>query len=102
MNLVMRQVNNFVAIGERVRRLGRSRYRYENWPEGQWLEHGAEGTVIEYHPESPAVRINGEYFEALPPYAVVQWDLGEAARTCINPEDEGEQWEHITEGGEKW
>lgn len=89
----------FILMGERVRFIGASKYRYETWPEGKWLEHGVTGTVIEYHPESPAVRIKGEYFEALPPYAVVQWDLGAESKTAIDAEDEGDRWERI--GGEQ-
>jgi len=83
----------FIKVGERVRFIGSSRSRYGSWPEGKWLEYGVTGTVTEYHPESPEVRVKGEIFEALPPYAVVTWDLGAAAKTVINPEDEGERWE---------
>ena len=85
----------FVKVGERVRVIGSSRYRYESWPKDKWLEYGVTGTVTEYHPESPEVRIRGEIFEALPQYAVVSWDLGGAADTCIDPEDEGKRWERI-------
>ena len=86
----------FIKVGERVRFIDpRSKYRYETWPEGKWLEYGVTGTVIEYHPESPEVRIRGEIFEAIPPYAVVRWDLGGAADTAIDPTDEGKRWERI-------
>lgn len=85
----------FINVGERVRFIGSSKYRYETWPEGKWLEYGVAGTVTEYHPEHPEVRIRGEIFEALPPYAVVRWDLGGDADTAIDPEDEGSRWERI-------
>lgn len=85
----------FIQVGERVRAIGEGKYRYENWPEGKWLEAGVTGMVVEYHPEHPSVRIKGEYFEALPPYAVVRWDLGEEVRTCIDADNEGSRWERI-------
>ena len=85
----------FVKVGERVRFIGSSRSRYGRWPEGKWLEHGVTGTVSEYHPESPAVTVGGELFEAIPPYAVVRWDLGGESDTCIDSEDEGKRWERI-------
>lgn len=86
----------FIRVGERVRYIGSSRRRFETWPEGAWLEYGVTGTVKEYHPEHPAVRVGGEYFEALPPYAVVRWDFG--GETAIDPDDEGKRWERINEG----
>lgn len=89
-------VKPFVKVGERVRFIGSSRSRYERWPEGKWLEHGVTGTVSEYHPESPAVTVGGELFEAIPPYAVVRWDLGGESDTCIDSEDEGKRWERIS------
>jgi len=83
----------FIKVGERVRFIGSSRGRYETWPKDAWLEKGVTGTVKEYHPEQPAVRVGGEYFEALPPYAVVRWDFG--GDTVIDPDDEGKRWERI-------
>jgi len=80
----------FIRVGERVRYIGSSRGRYETWPEGAWLEYGVTGTVKEYHPEQPAVRVGREYFEAIPPYAVVRWDFG--GETVIDPDDEGKRW----------
>lgn len=85
----------FIKVGERVRFIASSKYRYETWPKDKWLEYSVSGTVIEYHPESPEVRIRGEIFEALPPYAIVRWDLGGSADTVIDPDDEGERWERI-------
>jgi hypothetical protein len=83
----------FVRIGERVRYVGTSRYRYETWPKAAWLESGVTGTVTEYHPGQPAVWIRGEYFEAIEPYAVVTWDSG--GKTAIHAEGEGKDWERI-------
>lgn len=88
--------NQFIKVDERVRFIGTSRGRFETWPEGKWLEYGVTGTVKEYHPESPAVTVRGEYFEALPPYAVARWDFG--GETVIDPEDEGKRWERIKKG----
>ncbi len=83
----------FIKVGERVRFIGSSKGRYETWPKDAWLEKGVTGTVKEYHPENPAVKVSGEYFEALPPYAVVRWDFG--GDTVIDPEDEDKRWERI-------
>jgi len=83
----------FIKVGERVRFIGSSRGRYGTWPKDAWLEKGVIGTVKEYHPEQPAGRAGGEYFEALPPYAVVRWDFG--GDTVIDPDDEGKRWERI-------
>jgi len=90
-------VKPFTLIGQRVRKLGSSKYRYETWPKDKWLEQGVNGTVSEYHPENPAVTVNGQYFEALPPYAVVTWDLGTEVKTCIDADDEGIGWERINQ-----
>ncbi|MBA7686661.1 hypothetical protein ES703_95112 [subsurface metagenome] len=49
----------FIKVGERVRFIGSSKYRFETWPEGKWLEYGVTGTVTEYHPEHPAVKVRG-------------------------------------------
>lgn len=97
MHAVMKVSNKpFVEEGDRVRFIDpRSKYRYETWPEGKWLESGVTGIVIEYHLESPAVRIGGEYFGPIPPYAVVRWDLGGGADTAIDPGDEGSRWERL-------
>lgn len=86
---------SFVKLGERIRKIGKSKYCYVSWDTDKWLEEGVRGTVVEYHPESPAVRINGELFEAIPPYAVVQWDIAENAKTCISADDEGITWGRI-------
>lgn len=86
--------NQFVRLGEHIRFIDKhSKMRRDDWPEGHWQEFGVEGTVTEYHPESPSVRVGGEYFEAIPEYAVVTWDFGGA--TCIDPEDEGKRWERF-------
>jgi len=90
-----KETTAFIKIGVRIRKIGLSKYRYESWATDKWLQEGVIGTVTEYHPENPPVRINGELFEATPPYAVVQWDLAPNALTCINPEDEGISWERI-------
>jgi len=82
----------FIKLGQRVERLGNSKYRYETWPPDAWLNAGVRGTVIEYHKESPAVVLGGETFPALEAYAVVQWDLGENATTAIEKVDEGITW----------
>lgn len=87
----------FVIVGDRVQKLGKSIYRYDNWPDGKWLKAGVCGTVIEYHKESPAVTIAGELFESLPPYAVVKWDLGDKAITAIDKDDENETWKRLAE-----
>ena len=85
----------FIKVGARVQRIGNSKYRYENWPTDKWLEAGVCGTVIEYLAESPAVRVAGEYYEPLPAYAVVQWDLGDTAKACIDSDDENIGWKRL-------
>lgn len=80
----------FVTIGERIKYLSNHRGRSEAWAKGVWLENGIVGSVVEYHPESPAVTVRGELFEAIPPYAVVQFDNG--ANTCIDPDQENKRW----------
>lgn len=88
--------NPFVKVGERVRYIDpRSRGRRGDWPKDSWLEYGITGTVTEYHAEIPAVRIRGEYFEGIKPYAVVRWDLSGDCDTAIDPKDEGKRWERI-------
>lgn len=84
---------DFASVGERIRYIGASRYRYETWPEDAWLKKGITGTVTEFHKESPEVRVGGELFEAIPPYAVVTWDFG--GETAIDAEYEGKTWERI-------
>ena len=80
----------FVVVGERIQYLSDFKGRSNTWPEGVWLENGIIGSVSEYHAESPAVIVAGELFEAIPPYAVVQFDNG--ASTCIDPEAENKRW----------
>lgn len=80
----------FVASGERIQYISDHKGHSGAWPEGVWLENGIIGTVIEYHPEAPAVTVMGELFEAIPPYAIVEFDNG--ASTCIDPEDENKRW----------
>lgn len=82
--------NPFVKVGDRIRYIGGSKFRYQNWPEGAWLEAGVEGLVTEYHPALPPV-IHGD--EGIPPWAVVTWEFG--GQTGIDAEYEGEQWERI-------
>ncbi len=91
---------HFVNVGERIRYIGTSKYRYETWPKDAWLEKGITGTVTEFHEESPEVIAGGERFEAIPAYAVVNWDFG--GQTAIDAEYEGVTWERIelpTRGG---
>jgi len=88
-----RRKEPFVRVGERVRYVGSSKYRYKTWPEGAWLERGITGMVTEYHPGQPAVRIKGEYFEAIEPYAVVTWEFG--GTTAIDAKGEGKTWQRI-------
>lgn len=86
----------FVTIGERIQYISDHRARSDAWPEGVWLENGIIGSVVEYHPEDPAVVVKGELYEALPPYAVVQFDNG--AKTCIDPDQENKRWERYKRG----
>ena len=89
-------IKQFVAIGERIQYLSEYKGRCDSWPEGVWLENGIVGSVAEYHPENPAVIVRGELFEAIPPYAVVQFDNG--ARTCIDPKEENKRWKRYNRG----
>ena len=94
----MTDQQDFIKVGDGIRFIGKSKYRYETWPVDKWLEYGVKGTVIEYHPESPVIMINGETFEALPPYAVVELEFGSVAQIAIEATDEGTRWERIREG----
>jgi hypothetical protein len=89
----------FVELGERVRLVvtHMSKMRYGHWPEGVYIgEEAIAGTVTEYHPEQPAVRVKGELFESLPAWAVVKFDNG--ADIAIEASREGERWERIKSG----
>ena len=94
----MTSQREFIKVGERIRFIGNSKYRYDTWPEGKWLEYGIKGIVVEYHPESPAVKVNGETFEALLAYAVVELEFDPTAQIAIEANDEGIRWERIREG----
>jgi len=85
----------FIQIGDRVRKIGPGKYRYQRWPSGKWLEAGVTGTVIEFHRALPDYKIKGQYFPGYPPYAVVEWDLGGKAATIIQALDEGKTWERV-------
>lgn len=95
-NMPATKKKEFVSGGDRVRLLlglG-GKFRYGHWPEGVWLgDKVIEGTVTEFHPEQPAVRAGGEYFEKLDAWAVVRWDNG--ADTAIQAEDESKRWERV-------
>lgn len=86
----------FVTIGERIQYLSDYRARSNTFPEGAWLENGIIGSVVEYHPEEPAVVVKEELYEAIPPYAVVQFDNG--ANTCIDPDQENKRWKRYKRG----
>jgi len=90
-------MKQFVEVGQRVRHLSPNgvRSRCATWPEGVWLEHGIEGTVIEYYPALPRRVIGDEVFERIPPYAVVKFDNG--ANTCIDSGNKT-RWERINNG----
>jgi hypothetical protein len=81
----------FIRVGDRVKYIGSSKYRYEGWPEGAWLQFGSQGTVIEYFPELPA--LPSMNIESIPAYAVVSWD--NRGQTAIDAEYEGKDWERI-------
>jgi len=83
------QAIDFIKVGERVRYIGTSKYRREDWPKDAWVEHGVMGTVTEYHPLLPAF---GD-IEAIEAWAVVTWDFN--GRTAIEAEDEGDRWERV-------
>ena len=57
------------------------------------MKSGIEGTVIEYHPETPSVRVRGELIPSIRPWAVVKWDHG--GQTAIDPKYEGTDWEKV-------
>jgi len=83
-----------MKVGQRIRHLSLSgsKSRRDTWPEGVWLEHGIEGTIVEYHPALPKRVIGGEVFERIPPYAVVKFDNG--ATNCIDSGNK-HRWEYI-------
>lgn len=87
----------FINVGDRVRLvLGKTKgkFRYGHWPKDVWLgDQVISGTVVQYRPEQPAVRIGDEYFEKIEEWAVVNWDNG--ADTAIGPEKEDKSWERV-------
>lgn len=91
------EVGQFIKVGDKVRAIGKSKYRYDSWPSGVWLQAGLTGHIVDYHSGSPAVKISGEYFEALEEYAVVEWGGHAGVQTAIDPSGEGETWERIQE-----
>lgn len=86
-------MTHFIKIGERVRYLAKIKYRNLDWLEGTWMERGVTGTVSEYHRGHAAMTFRGDYFERIPPWALVKWNNG--ASTAIDAEDENERWERI-------
>ena len=80
----------FATVGDRILFIGDSRSRYQGWPQDEWLEKGKQGTVTQYHEEVTSVRINGEDFAELEPWATVRWDFG--GETAILAEDRGKRW----------
>lgn len=100
----MSNENPFIKKGDRVRYIARyrSKYRYDNWPEGAWMEPGVEGEVVSYHEGQPAVVVKGKHFESIPSWATVRWDHG--GETAILAEGEGKEWEQkkSNPGKEPW
>lgn len=87
----VKKSKQFINVGDRVRYIGKLRYRRGDWPSGAWLEKGIEGTVDKFTPELPAIpHLDIGKLEA---WAVVQWDNG--GSTAIDAIDEGREWERI-------
>lgn len=85
----------FINVGDRVVRIGKSKSRFERWPKDVWLEAGVMGTVTEYHDKIPAMTLAGTHFEAIPAWAIVTWDLGAEVQTVIDVGSENESWKRL-------